>query len=364
MELLSLETIILQISSDFVEAFLKTLPLWLTIILAVVIIFLWAGKYIENWINLFRKEKINFTASRAERRTSSNIRERLNESRGQLSDQFKFDVLPLDFEIQWHSKSTRPHINNDDKIIIVLDDKNKNFSENFAIAVYQYSSQGVLPNARKYISEDVTVSIDLTMTKKILNTQKQDALEYFDENIYQDEMKKRKSVGDFFQALSTLDYHGLFTRLFLKELYEFGKRLHPTIPNKFIKEETKRYMEYFEEIAHRPLGKDILTDSMKGANIQIGVVFIAGDYLAKNKINSILHPEKTPYGRHIKDLMHKGINSIYLLGRGKEFVSYTKILISHFKGYKEVDHTDLQQYKFTKDLPAIVGLIRLKTQLR
>ena len=362
--MLLLESIFLQIPTDLINAFIQSAPLWLMIIIVSIVIFLVAGKYVETWIGIFKKGKASVTESRAEKKTTSNIRQRLDESRKELRDQFKLEVLSFDFEIQWHGKSTRPHINNEDKVVIVLDDETKNFSENFALAVYQYSSQAILPIARKYLTPGIITSIDLAMTKKILNTKKQDALDFFENGIYSDEIKKQDSIPDYFKTLINLDYYGIFTRVFLKELDDFGKRMHPTLSNSFIRDDSEQFMQYFKEIASKSRGADIKTDSVKGEYIQVGVVYIAGQYLKSNNRTSYEKPETTPYVRHIHSLIAKDITSIYLLAIGEDFVKFTDHLLKYFETQEKVAHIDSQKFEVATNVDGIVGLIRLKSPSR
>lgn len=311
----------------------------------------------------FIKELIqSHTVSQSERNASKFIQKLLTESRTELKDHLDLDILPLDFQIKWHNRKTSPHINNENEVVIILDEDQKSLTENFALSVYQYSSLSVLHDTRKYISNDISTAIDLVVTKKILNTKKQDGLDFFENKILKKEIESNNTNKTYVDTLITLDQTGLFTRIFLNELNEYGKRMHHTIPNKFIKIDELKYMEYFKSLAHKKPKVDIKIPFIKGDKLQIGIVFIAGDYLERYELKCYKNPLSTPYGKHITQLINNDINSIYLISIGKKFNKYAAYLSDTFEKNSCVDYIKKQKYSISTN-EAFVGLIRLKLKI-
>jgi hypothetical protein len=172
-----------------------------------------------------------------------------------------------------------------------------------------FCSVGVLPASRPYLNNSLSDAVDLTVTRKFLNKiQYQSALGYLYNQVIEPESAARPDLDKFCTILDRLDEQGLFTRVALRELRDFGAKARIRYPTGVHKEETAQFIKYMDVIIKRSPHEEVDTQ-FQGNHISMGFVFIGA-------------PEKVeqegcvPYFRAIQYKKGIQIEKVYLAARG------------------------------------------------
>ena len=231
---------------------------------------------------------------------------------------------------------------------------------NLAHATLSYISTGTLPQSRLYISNEVSRSLDFTLTKKVLVEQgENEALNYFATSILAHELEQSK-VRSLMISMEQMDEKGYFTRLFLRELQLLGSKLFPTVDIIAV-DETEQFLRFVHEIAIRePEEKTPLI--FHGKRVKVGIVLIAHPqtlYLAQD-------PTK-PYVYRVMMHFHDGAESVYLCAWGNRNITLTKmiatILEDEHRLQKMAEETFSCPFREGMAVSAILCIFRSKEEI-
>lgn len=207
--------------------------------------------------------------------------------------------------IEWVNKENLETKLKEGKAIVRLkfeDDETKNIVKATSI----YVKDAFLKHTKPYLAKSFREAIDLSITKKILlkSTKSSVTLSYFiDEN-----NNLEDAVSEKCEIIEEIEDNGLFTRVLLRELDLFGKKLNGRHIKEEYKKEADEFLLYVDEIATREYDDDTPLAFSKQI-IKAGIVLVA-------KPETYTNYGIKPYLRRIKLGIAKGIDSFYLLARG------------------------------------------------
>ena len=189
--------------------------------------------------------------------------------------------------------------------------------KNIVNATLAFIRKGTLWKARGYIDYKVEKGVDFTLAKKIFcQDQSCDCLDYFTEMIVIPELKKSPELRGLIGKMETLDNSGLFTRIFLRELYRFGFKFPRTATEKDFRE-TKDFAEFLFRIAEKGRDKEVPLD-FEGETIKVSIVLVA-------RREKAIAMDVGPYNKAISFILDRRIRTIYILATGSNIILGEKI---------------------------------------
>jgi len=253
------------------------------------------------------------------------------------------DLIP-EAEIEWISEENRESFFDEfkGKVIIRMHPSTDN-DVNLVKATLMQVSKGVIPSSRMYIEPKMNTSIDLSLVKKILLSQKEDnAYGYFINEIMVPELKDNEMIS-YMESIEFIEKRGFFTRLFLREL----KDLHlieglgfTNILN--IRKDIKNFFYYSEKIAKRKPG-ELIPLVYEGLIIKTAVIMIAVTY-------KMMTMGKIPYIKRAISYRAKGHEIIFLIAFDHA-IDFTKAIINDLEtkyGMKLIKGSDIEYFVDTQ----------------
>lgn len=288
------------------------------------------GEKLIGWLAKF----IAWTGKKAEKTaTAMNIQGKVDSFIVAINTEVE-GLLPYTLKIKWIS----PELNEEsfianDKVLVMLD-FHSNQDDNLSKATVLYMNKAVIPEARPHIHAKMGKAIDLMMTKKALHSfvEAKSSFGYFINFVLHPEIEKDFELKGFCQIIDATDEKGLFTRVFLRELLELGRKKAGITENGDTVFESENFANFLNQIAKKEKGEDVpLTFS--GRNIRIAVIFVA------RSGTEFLTTE--PFIKKIKEKIQQSINVIYIFARGpnipiaQQVVEKCKILPELIEFHKE-----------------------------
>ncbi len=220
------------------------------------------------------------------------------------------NTMPYDMNLQLLSGDeieSAEVLRNKNLVLVRIRDR-RHDDRNFVHAMLTFCPVGVLPASRSYLDNSLSDAIDFTITRKFLNKiQYQGALTYLYKEVIEPETSEKPELDKLCTILDRFDEQGLFTKVVLRELRDFGAKVGSRYPTDAHKNETRQFVEYMDVIAKRAPREDCDTQ-FQGSYISMGFVFIG----TKEKIESVL-----PYLQAIQYKKGIGIERIYIAARDK-----------------------------------------------
>lgn len=218
------------------------------------------------------------------------------------------NIMPYNMKLQFVSDIDKAELLRDKSLVLVRIRDRRHDDKNFVHAMLAFCPIGVLPASRPYLDDSLGDAVDFTITRKFLNAlQYQSALNYLYKEVLEPETTERPELDKLCRILDHLDEQGLFTKVVLRELRDFGTKVASRYPTEMHKKETRQFVEYMDAIAKRLSGEDCNTD-FQGSCISIGFVFI-GTSPKIEKEGSV------PYLRAIQYKKGMRIERIYIAAR-------------------------------------------------
>lgn len=208
--------------------------------------------------------------------------------------------------INWVNEDNLKTVLKEGKAIVKLKFED-NSTKNIVKATSIYVKDAFLKHTKPYINEQFRKALDISVTKKILlkiyKNSSNILSTFIDENV-----SETTDVFERCQVIEEIDDNGLFTRILLRELDLFGKKLHGRTVKEEYKKESDEFLKFVNQISIREYDDDTPLSFSKQI-LKVGIVLVAKEETFSNY-------GIKPYLRRIKIGMSKGIESFYLLARG------------------------------------------------
>ena len=300
---------------------------------------------LEKWYSVFTRIFARFSKKAELETVKHDIQSRITGYQKFIKSEFE-GLMPYPVEIVWTKEEAREAIIEGD-IVLVKMKPHMQQATNFMKVVMDYVNTGLIPNARKYVDEDLMKACDHTITKGILNRERK--YNVFQE--FMEELKEEKQeIRDYCVIMDRLHEEGLFTRILLPELSYLGEKLFPRNPNDYVFEETKEFTSILDELSQKIIAESSEEVPLEydGDNIRAKIILIKMATLEKDGIS--------PYKKAVDHAVNSDISSIYIIAGGKTG-EYAKLLLkevlrrySNFEKIAEKEYTRIREGRHLKSL--------------
>ena len=276
---------------------------------------------VEKFSSMFSKLFASVSIKMEKSHITRDIQFKLNSFRKQINKECE-GLIPYKTEIKFvNPNSIRSEIikHKDNKLIIVMKNR-KNQDENFIKAALVSTKHTLIPNARRYIDKELMHSVDLQFVKNLILSNKKILMNYFIDKCLSLELRKSKDLECNLRILQKLSEKGIFTRIFLQELKDYGMNFYPELVNEKHFKEPKKFLLVLKELANKEHQVDI-NPNYKGDYIKVSIVLIGRpEVIFKSGGVDI-----GPYINWIFKCEEKSIKTIYLLAWGKNVFATERI---------------------------------------
>jgi len=218
--------------------------------------------------------------------------------------------MPYNMNLSFVGNIDRSELDPNKKTVIVcLKDRGAD-DKNIVHSMMLYCPSGVIPQARPYLSIAMNESINVTVTRKFLNYLKHySALQYLYDEVLPACAEDIPGLDEFCKIFDTLDDNGLFTRVVLEELRDFGARVETRFPEESHIAESAKFVNYVHDVATREAGEESSDIGYLGQHITTAFVFVGTGQTMFSKGASV-------YLDHVRKLRNAGSERVYLAARG------------------------------------------------
>ena len=238
-------------------------------------------------------------------------------------------IMPYNVRLSFVKEIDRTELDPENQVVIVRIRDNLEDDRNLVNSMMAFCSIGVVPQARQYLSKTMNAAIDVTVTRKLLNDLKHyGALQYlYNEVLTEDGSDEGKAREEFCRMFDALDESGLFTRVFLEEMRDFGARIASRYPTPFHNAEAVQFAEYVYQFTTRPTGSDMGDIGYDGA-VAAGewtvhsrlprrdANYISTAFVPVGTSETMTSGGEAPYLKHIQRLREAEYKKAYLIARG------------------------------------------------
>ncbi|NQT31909.1 MAG: hypothetical protein HQ588_06200 [Deltaproteobacteria bacterium] len=218
------------------------------------------------------------------------------------------NTMPYNMELKFVTDVERAELLKTKNMILVRIRDRKHDDKNIVHAMLAFCPVGVLPTSRIYLDDCLGDAIDFTVTRKLLSaTQHQSAITYLHREVIEPAIKEKPDLDNICRILDRFDDQGLFTKVVLRELRDFGAKVGSRYPTETHKSETRQFVEYMDVIAKRQPGEKCETSFNGNCISMIFLMVGTADKLATKGITGYLQAIQWARGR--------GLGRVYIAAR-------------------------------------------------
>jgi len=282
------------------------------------IYFLFHPEKVEKWFAIIAK-LFSFTSKKVEKiHISKDIQSKLNIYRKEVNKECE-GLVPSKTKVKFLNPMSFGEDrveHHEDKVIIIMKNR-KNQDENFVKASLFCVENTLIPNARRYVDPQLMKSVDLQFVKNLIAKVDKAKLNYYIDNHLSIQLENNNELVENINILDLLSERGVFTRILLKVLRDYGLQFfpRPSIPGHY--EEPRIFFEKIKEFANKKPGEDI-NPTFKGKHIKISIIMIGRSAKVFTEAGDV---NVSPYMTWIFSCEDKGINSIFLLARDRTIIA-------------------------------------------
>lgn len=325
---------------------------FVVILLYIVIQFILNPEKAEKWGAILSKAFSAVSTKMEKIHISKDIQYRFNTFRKEINRECN-DLVPYKTEIKFVKPANirKDRVEHkDDKVIIVMKDR-KNQDENFVRAAILSTDKILIPNSRKYIDNHLMKSIDLQFIRNLILATNKSKLNFFIEKWLAPELKNDVELENKVRILDKLTELGVFTRILLQELKDYGLVFYPRLPDSKYFKEPNEFFETLQELANKQHQIDIKPDYI-GKYIKVSMVMVGrpGTVFKSEGIDI------DPYIKWIFTCEEFGYKTIYLLALKMNITAVKKIekfLDMMSDRFEKVSESNFNVKINNKALPAI-----------
>lgn len=305
--------------SDLVNIILTSGP-WIILLIIIILICVYPEK-VEKLSSMLSKLFASVSIKMEKSHISKDIQFKLNSFRKKVNKECK-GLIPYKTEIKFvNPSSIRSEIikHKDNKLLIIMKNR-KNQDENFIKAALISTEKTLIPNARRYVDNLLMHSIDLQYVKNLILSNKKILINYFIDKCLGPELGKNNELEDNLRILQKLSDKGIFTRILLQELKDYGMKFYPELVKEKHYKEPKNFLVVLTELANKEHQVDI-NPNYKGDYIKVSIVLIG-------RPEVVFKPGGVDIGPYINWIFKCediGIKTIYLLALGKNIIATEQI---------------------------------------
>jgi len=290
---------------------------------------------VDQWSYLYNKYKI-FKDEKSEKRViSANLDYKISSIAKQINKEAD-GIIPFGLRLMWRDTSEIESYVKANEVVVVLK-KQDNFDKNIIEASMAFVPKALIPKSRNCIDEDLLKSLDVFVTKKMLNCGTYDsAYNLFIKSIYEPFLQKGKNKKYLF-LYNNLDEIGFFTRVLLEEFHRIGNKLYGTSEEMGFRQESIRFLEFLETFTKRKPGERTPL-IFNGDKIKIAIILVAKkETIEEHGIEAYTHRIKKEveagaqrifffsYAQRIDEMVEDSNGYVIDFRRRKEFINLINI---------------------------------------
>ena len=272
----------------------------------------------EHWMAIFNKIGLSLSSyiprlkKKFDRRAvASSIQDCVNGT-CELIEKQSPGILPHAVRIEWVDCDTPESFIKKGRVVVRLRHY-KNQDKNIVDSTLLYLNVGLLPRARYYLDESLRRCTEYRIASQIfLSKRSTGAYAYFIGNVLNPALRLEPALKNDLQTIEDLDSAGYFTRVFLEEAKQVGDKMLGSHPTEAVYKELRDYAIFLATIATKGWDENVPLE-FDGAKIRACVILVA----RKEIIRSY---GIEPYINRIKRNVNRGFDSIYIAGKGEEFI--------------------------------------------
>jgi len=266
----------------------------------------------------------------------------LNLARRQMP--FAKDLVPKKLEVEWVDNTKgESYVPKEGELVVKLDSAEAQ-EKNIVYLAQALVRETALIGVRYILSEPLEGTIDLNLVKNLLKEIKNSKiLDWYMEYEYTPKINQEGVLKEWNSKIVEIDERGLFTRLLLVELDDYGKRIVGRPKTSEMESEIEGLVEFLYEIATKAYGENTPLDYIS-KNIKIGVLIVG-------ETSKVLFSGIEPYIRAFVYKLNQRIEAIYVLSFSKEFLKeQDETSAKAFEEIRTFLHQKIEQdFKVQKD---------------
>lgn len=220
-------------------------------------------------------------------------------------------LMPYNMRLEFVKEVDRAELLRGEPVVVVRMRDRKDDDRNLVHAMLAFCPIGVIPQARPHLGRCLSLAVDLTLTRKLLNSlQHYSGLQYLHGAVVPAMKADWADLDGFCSTFDYLDERGLFTRVVLREFRQFGASVETRYPQQEHANEARGFVEYVHTVASRAPGEDMVEPGYRGQYIATAFVLIGIE-------DRIASEGATPYLRHLRFLRSRGFKRALLAARGR-----------------------------------------------
>ena len=217
---------------------------------------------------------------------------------------------PYDLSIRWVPEDTERSSFLQGESVIARMSYDHNPHLNYLTAVLLYMKQGFMPQGRQFLPTPVRRAMDLATINLILDgVANRPAQSVFAEEILPMELESDKDVRATYYYFLDMEEFGLFGRLFLPEVSEYGFRERESGPRCRHREELTDFVQWLRDLASDTEYRTEARLAFNGTSMRVHVVPV-GIW------GKILEQGTQPYVNAVEFCRDHGARTVYLVARG------------------------------------------------
>jgi len=296
----------------------------------------WRGKVYKSIYKLTKKRE-------AEKKYIANdIAGRLNLARRQMP--FGKESIPKALKVEWIDGSqVESYIPKEGELVVKLESAETQ-EKNIVSLAQALVSRTTLIGVRYILNEPLENAMDLNLVKNLLNEiRNRTILDWYMRYEYMPKIDQREDLKEWNSKIVEIDERGLFTRLLLVELDNYGKKIAGRLKTNEMELEIEELIEFLYKIATKTYGENAPLDYLT-KNIKIGVLIVG-------ETSKVLFSGIEPYIRAFIHKLNQRIEAIYVLSFSKEFLrEYDEKSSKVFEEIQTFLHQKIEQdFKVQKD---------------
>lgn len=245
-----------------------------------------------------------------QRSIKSSIQGRISSFARSMNEQVN-GIMPYNVRLNFVKEIDRTELDPDKQVVIVRIRDNLNDDRNLVHSMMAFCSTGIVPQSRQFLPEAMNTAIDVTMTRKLLNELKHyTALEYLYKEVLSESGDDDIELRDeFCRIFDDLDESGLFTRVVLEEMRDFGTRIATRYPRDWHGNDAVQFVKYVHAVATRHPWEYL-------QDIGHRSYYISTAFVPVGTSETMTSGCEEPYLIHVRRLKDANYPKAYLIVRG------------------------------------------------
>lgn len=206
--------------------------------------------------------------------------------------------------VKWVNSPSDPVLTDDGTVVLRMRNTNDQ-TKNALMATRLAIPHIVCPTIRGNLDSITEVAMDLTILHRLADRLGKHARPVFQRCFLAPELEKTTEISNLFKQFVELDYSGLFTVIFLEELWLLGEDLYTAGDTRDRSEAVRAFLEFLLGIVRREHHAHVQLDYCS-PDFNVGVILLAESRKAETE--GVL-----PYVSRVDKIIKLGCDSIYII---------------------------------------------------